>query len=254
MYKHKAKCNFNMNPTSPLDQIRVVLSHTSHPGNIGAAARAMKTMGLSQLVLLNPKKFPHADADDRATGAIDLLGRAQVCTELDEAFQGCVLVAGVTARRRDLSHKMVSVREGAEQLVQESASGPVALFFGAEMSGLTNAELDKCQLLITIPANPEFSSLNLASAVQIVAYELRMATSLGAFTDINEHEPATFEELEYLYTHLEKVVIDINFLDPTHPKRMMQRLRRMFSRARLEKNEVDILRGILSMIEQKIMR
>jgi tRNA/rRNA methyltransferase len=240
-----------MNPPNPLDQIRTVLSHTSHPGNIGAAARAMKTMGLSQLVLLNPKKFPHTEADDRATGAIDLLERAQVCGQIDDALQGCVLVAGITARRRDLSHKMVSVREGALQLVREAAAGPVALLFGTEMSGLTNAELDKCQLLITIPANPEFSSLNLASAVQIVAYELRMATALGAFTDLNDEEPATFEQLEYFYTHLEKVVIDINFLDPDHPKRMMQRLRRMFSRARLEKNEVDILRGILSMIEQK---
>lgn len=251
MNYHSTKHNFNMNSPAPLNQIRVVLSHTSHPGNIGAAARAMKTMGLSQLVLLNPKKFPHPDADDRATGAVDLLERAQVCAQLDDALQSCVLVAGVTARRRDLSHRMVSVREGAQQLVQESSVGPVALLFGTEMSGLTNAELDKCQLLITIPANPEFSSLNLASAVQIVAYELRMATALGTFIDANDQEPATFEQAEYFYAHLEKVIIDINFLDPDNPKRMMQRLRRLFARARLEKNEVDILRGILSMIEQK---
>ncbi|MGB8338569.1 MAG: RNA methyltransferase [Burkholderiales bacterium] len=241
-----------MNPSSPLDQIRVVLSHTSHPGNIGASARAMKTMGLSHLVLLNPKKFPHPDADDRATGAIDLLERAQVCAQIDEALQGCVLVAGVTARRRDLSHEMVSVREGAQQLAREARANPVALLFGTEMSGLSNAELDKCQLLITIPANQEFSSLNLASAVQIVAYELRMATALGNFVDVNDQEPATFEQIENFYAHLEKVIVEINFLDPENPKRMMQRMRRIFARARLEKNEVDILRGVLTMIERKI--
>ncbi len=243
-----------MNPPNPLDQIRVVLSHTSHPGNIGSAARAMKTMGLSQLILLNPKKFPHAEASALAAGAVDNLERAQVCEQLDEALQGTVLVAGVTARRRDLSHQMLSVRDAAIEIVKQAAAHPVALLFGTEMSGLSNAELDKCQLLITIPANPEFSSLNLAAAVQIVAYEMRMAALGASVPELNDEAPATFEQIENFYGHLEQVIVATGFLDPRIPKRLMQRLRRLFSRSRLEKNEVDILRGILKSVEQRISK
>ena len=164
-----------MKKPNALNNIRIVLSHTSHPGNIGAAARAMKTMGLERLYLVNPKSFPDPVADARAAGAADVLENARVCATLDEALAGTVLAVAVTARRRDLSHEMLSAHQAASRMLELAAQGEVALLFGTEMSGLSNAELDKCQLLATIPANPEFTSLNLASAVQMLAYELRMA-------------------------------------------------------------------------------
>lgn len=227
-----------------LHNIRVVLSHTSHPGNIGAAARAMKTMGLSRLCLVNPKRFPDAAADAMASGATDVLADATVCASLDEALQGAVLVVGLTARKRDLSHVMLTLREAAPQILARAGEAPVALVFGTEMSGLSNAELEKCQMLITIPVNPEYGSLNLAAAVQVVAYELR-SCELPVPQPVKGFPSATFEEVDQFYEHLERTLIEIDFLDPKHPKRLMTRLRRLFSRAALEKEEVNILRGVL---------
>ncbi len=230
-----------------LQQIRIVLCQTSHPGNIGAAARAMKTMGLSQLVLVNPKIFPHAEAIAMASGATDILERALVCDSLAEALQGTTLAIGMSARRRELSHELVSAHEGVQRAVATAHHTPVAIVFGTEMSGLSNAELDHCQLLAMIPANPEYSSLNLAAAVQVISYELRMATLNNPQPSGTEPAPmATNDDVERFYTHLEQVLVEIGFLNPAQPKRLMQRLRRMYGRAGLEKEEVNILRGILS--------
>ncbi len=230
-----------------LQKIRIVLCQTSHPGNIGAAARAMKTMGLSQLVLVNPKTFPHAEAIAMASGATDILEHALVCNTLAEALQGTTLAIGMSARRRELSHELVSAHEGVQRAVATAHHAPVAIVFGTEMSGLSNAELDHCQLLAMIPANPEYSSLNLAAAVQVISYELRMATLNNPQPASTEPAPmATNDDVERFYTHLEQVLVEIGFLNPAQPKRLMQRLRRMYGRAGLEKEEVNILRGILS--------
>lgn len=245
-----------MKKPNVLNNIRIVLSHTSHPGNIGAAARAMKTMGLERLYLVNPKVFPDPVADARAAGASDVLENARVCATLDEALAGTVLAVAVTARRRDLSHEMLSAHQAASRMLALAPQGEVALLFGTEMSGLSNAELDKCQLLATIPANPEFTSLNLASAVQILTYELRMALLNLASIGVTETpaakamEAASHEDVERFYQHLERTMIDTGFLDPACPGRLMQRLRRLFARARPEKEEVSILRGILTSVEK----
>lgn len=240
-----------MSASFPFDNIRIILSHTSHPGNIGAAARAMKTMGLSSLYLINPKTFPDKEADVRAVSARDILEKIRVCTALDEALDNTVLTAAMTARPRDLSHDVFNARQGARELLRYARQHPVALLFGTETSGLTTAEVSKCQMIIHIPANPEFTSLNLASAVQVMTYELRMAliendepVPLAGF-------PASFNELELLYAHLEQVMIASDFLDPQKPRLLMQRIRRLFGRARLEKEEVRILRGILTALGKR---
>lgn len=225
------------------ERCRFVLSHTTHPGNIGASARAIKTMGFSRLTLVQPKHFPDPQASAMASGAEDVLAEADVHANLSDALRGATLVAGVTARRRDLSHRVLEPRAAAELLAQESQP---ALLFGTEMSGLSNSELDHCQLLITIPANPAYSSLNLAAAVQILAYELRLAASVVAPGNDNQLSYAPYEEIERFYAHLETVLVQSGFLDPDNPKRLMSRLRRLFSRTRLEVEEVNILRGILS--------
>lgn len=239
-----------MNPSSPLDNIRIVLSHTSHPGNIGAAVRAMKTMGLTSLNLINPKSFPDKTADIRAVGARDLLNQVKVFTDIDEALDGTVMAAAVTARARGLPHETYNSRQGAETLLDYAREHPVALLFGAETAGLTTAEVSKCQMTIHIPTNPDYSSLNLASAVQVMVYELRMA-----LPEINEEPalirtPAGFNEMEFFYEHLEQVMVRSEFLNQNEPKRLMQRMRRLFSRARVEKEEVNILRGILTAVEK----
>jgi tRNA/rRNA methyltransferase len=234
-----------------LPQYRIVLCQTSHPGNIGAAARAMKTMGLSQLYLVQPRKFPHADATAMATGAADLLEQAVICTTLAEALAGCAFAIGLSARRRELSHELVTVREAAAEAANIAATEQtVALVFGTEMSGLTNEELDLCQLLAMIPANPQFSSLNLAAAVQVMSYELRQASPDGnQLPDTVPAPLASSEDTERLYRHLEETLIGIGFLNPAEPGRLMQRVRRIYARARLEKEEVNILRGILKLTQ-----
>lgn len=234
-----------------LAHVRIVLCQTSHPGNIGAAARAMKTMGLSRLLLVNPKRFPDAEAEAMASGATDILANAQVCATLEEALAGCALVIGMSARKRGLSHELLSARKAATEALMNAMDHPVALVFGAEMSGLSNDELIRCQRLAMIPANPEYSSLNLAAAVQVMSYELRVAALSGQSSPPGAAFPAAgHDDIEGFYRHLEQTLIEIGFLNPAMPKRLMARLRRLFSRTRLEKEEVNILRGILKAMQK----
>lgn len=237
--------------SAQLSNIRIILSHPTHPGNIGAAARAMKTMGITRLFLVNPKRFPDRQADDMSAGAQDVLQSAHVCGSLDEALSGTVYAAGITARRRDLAAEMHHLREGAVKIMSFAAQGEVALVFGTEMSGLTNAELERCQILVTIPADPGFSSLNLAAAVQLAAYELRM-TEIDAMPPETLERPARLDELERFYGELEKTLIAVNFLDKDNPRRLMARMRRLFARALLQEEEVNIWRGILNAIQRKV--
>lgn len=240
-----------MKKSDVLDRIRVVLCQPSHPGNIGAAARAMKTMGLSRLYLVNPRRFPDPEATTRASGATDVLENAMICATLAEALEGTVLAAALTSRRRDLSLPPLTPRLAAPQLIAEAQGSDVAVVFGAETSGLTNTELDCCQMLLSIPANPEYASLNLASAVQVVAYELRCSLPDAAVTPVVPGNLANLEEIEGFYAHLEEVVIASGFLDPASPKRLMHRLRRLYARTRLEREEVNILRGILKSLDPR---
>ncbi len=235
-----------------LERVRVVLCETSHPGNIGAAARAMKTMGLSHLVLVKPKHFPHADAEAFASGALDVLREAVVCDSLDEALAGTVLVVAATSRHRDLTHEVVDCREACKRLVQDASHGEVALVFGPERTGLTVRDVNKCQLITAIPANPDYASLNLAQAVQVFAYELRMSAGGTAPRQPRSSEAATHDEVEGFYRQLEEVFLASGFLDPQQPKRLMQRMRRLFARSRPEKEEVNILRGFLRAIQDRI--
>ena len=231
--------------------IRIVLVGTTHPGNIGAAARAMKNMGLSDLALVRPKYFPHDEASARASGAEDILERAMVVDTLADALTDCVYVAGASARSRTINWPCMGPRDCAERMIQESGHGKVAAVFGPEKTGLHNDDLDLCHTLLTIPTDPGFSSLNLAMAVQVLTYELRVASMLdeGPVFDV-EAPPATSEEMEHFYTHLEKVLTDIEFLDPDNPRHLMRRMRRLFIRARPDKNEVNILRGVLTAVDR----
>jgi tRNA/rRNA methyltransferase len=235
-----------------LNRIRIVLSCPSHPGNIGAAARAIKTMGLERLYLVKPKKFPHPEAQAMASGAGDTLDAAVVCDSLEEALSGTVMAVAATVRNRELSHEVVPCREACRRLAGEAARGDVALVFGTERTGLTIAEVNQCGLIATIPASTVYASLNLAQAVQVFAYEMRMAAVTGdAIPTDTRVTPATYDELEHFYRHLEQVLYETAFLDPAQPGRLMQRMRRLFARARLEKEEVNILRGILSATKGK---
>lgn len=237
--------------SDPLKNIRVVLTQPSHPGNIGAAARAMKTMGLGALYLVNPRYFPHDDADRRAAGALDVLEQARICDSLAQALSGCVLAVATSARQRGLRHDMQSAREAARTMLGAAAGHPVALVFGNETSGLSNEEASLCQLWTYVPASDGFSSLNLAAAVQIFAYELRMAVSDGVWPQVEEFAPATIDEVEQLYRHFERTMADTGFLDPASPKRLLPRLRRLLAHARLEAEEVNILRGFLNTVTKR---
>lgn len=232
-----------------LSSIRIVLVNTSHPGNIGACARAMKTMGLGELYLVQPKLFPSDEATARAAGADDILLNARVCDSLEQALNGCVLVVGASARTRTIEWPELTPRACAAQLVQEAAQGAVALVFGREHSGLSNEELDCCHYLTRIPANPAFASLNIAAAVQIFAYEILLAQG-QAPSAAGEHTPAGTEQMELFYAHLEQVLVQTGFLNPRVPKKLMRRLRRLFGRARPDQNEINILRGMLTEIER----
>jgi tRNA/rRNA methyltransferase len=227
-----------------LENIRVVLCETSHPGNIGAAARAMKTMGLSSLHLVKPQHFPDEQAYWRATSATDVLDHATVHDSLDAALADVAFAVACTARSRDVAVPAVTAREGAARLVEIARSQRVALVFGNEQYGLTTEHVNKCRLLATIPANPRFSSLNLAAAVQVFAYELRMSAGADAPAE-PPRELATHDEVEGFYAHLEQSMSETGFLNPEHPKKLMPRLRRLFARAGLESEEINILRGIL---------
>jgi tRNA/rRNA methyltransferase len=237
-----------------LDRFRVVLVATSHPGNIGAAARAMLTMGLTRLVLVNPRRFPDADALALASGAVSVLDAAQVVATLDEALANCVLVIGLSGRPREFAGRVLPVRAAVAEAVANASHGDVALVFGTEMSGLSNRELAQCSLVATIPANEDYGSLNLAAAVQVVAYELRIALTGDAVWRAPRFAPATADEIEGLYAHATKTLAAMRFLNPQRPKRLLPRLRRLFARAGLEKEEVNILRGILARIDELIER
>lgn len=243
-----------------LNNIRVVLVGTTHPGNIGAAARAIKTMGLHALHLVAPAVYPHADATARASGADDVLAGARVVETLEDALVGCGLVVGASARSRTIAWPTVEPRECALIARDTAAAGSsVALVFGRERTGLTNHELERCHYLVHIPSNPDYSSLNLAAAVQILAYELRMAgrsgeAAVGAADFVSEHPPATADELEGLYAHLEQTLVEIGFLDPGNPRQLMRRMRRLFNRARLDRMELNILRGALAAAQKRAAR
>ena len=237
-----------------LKNIRIVLVDTSHPGNIGATARAMKNMSLRQLHLVTPQHYPHQEATSRASGADDLLNDARMAESLDAALADCRLVVGTSARTRSVDWPVVSPREAAVKLVQEAKQGDVALVFGRERSGLTNSELDRCTFLVHIPTNEDYSSLNLAMAVQTVSYEVRMA-----FLEQQKHtgdskveEYPRAKELEMFYEHLEKVTRQTQFINKNHPGMVMAKLRRLFTRARPEQQELNILRGILSSVEKSL--
>ncbi|MDX1571655.1 MAG: RNA methyltransferase [Xanthomonadales bacterium] len=233
-----------------LERIRIVLCETSHPGNIGAVARAMKTMGLGRLVLVNPKDYPSADATARASGADDVLATAEVVSNLDAALAGVSYAVGTSARLRRIPMPQLDPRESARQLVAEAATQEVAVLFGRERSGLSNAEIDRCHALVNIPANPDYQSLNLGAAAQVICYELRMAMLAATATSGTEeavaHQPATGEHLESFFGHLEAALLEIGFLDPKQSQSMLRRLRRLFQRARPDDTEIHILRGILS--------
>lgn len=230
--------------------IRIVLIGTTHPGNIGAVARAMKNMGLRDLALVEPRYFPHEEATARASGADDILDNATVHDSLTEAIADCVYVAGASARSRSINWPCLDARDAAIRLIDESANGKVAAVFGPEKSGLSNADLDRCDTLLTIPTNPDFSSLNLAMAVQVLTYEIR-ASLAEKMPEYDDDTPlATSGELEHFYEHLEQVLLDVGFLDPDNPRHLMRRLRRMFIRARPDKNELNILRGFLTAVDR----
>jgi tRNA/rRNA methyltransferase len=232
-------------------RIAVVLARPSHPGNIGAAARAMKTMGFADLRLVAPKRFPDAEATALASGAVDVLEQARVHERLDEAIGDAVLAVGFSSRPRDLSHPPRALREAAPGILAAAAAGPVALVFGNETFGLTNDELARCQMHVMIPANPEYASLNLGAAVQVACYEIATAAAVHAPPADAERAPATVEEIEALFAHWEQAMVASGFLDPLQPKRLMERMRRLFARAGLEREEVKFLRGMLASFERR---
>jgi tRNA (cytidine32/uridine32-2'-O)-methyltransferase len=236
-----------------LDKIRVVLIRTTETGNIGSAARAMKTMGLSELFLVNPQEFPSAKATARASGADDLLASATVVESLPQALQGCDLVMGTSARLRDLPWPLLNPREAAEKVLEYADQpGRIAIVFGSERSGMTNEELDHCHFQIHIPANEQYSSLNLAASVQVIAYELRMAQLLASDMHVEqaEEELASRDAMERFYEHLFSVMQGVGYYRPEQPKLLRRRMTRLFNRPMMSHAEVQIMRGFLSMIER----
>jgi TrmH family RNA methyltransferase len=229
--------------------IRFVLCETSHPGNIGAAARAIKTMGFDELVLVNPADFPSPEARARSSGAIDVLAAARVVGSLEEAVAGCGLVVGASARRRSLQWPEFNPREFAQRAVEVAASKPVAIVFGTERSGLANEQMDKCNALVYIPANPDYSSLNLAAAVQLLAYELRFAQGEFVRPKPRDCPPASADDMELFYEHLDRVMVASGFLKPDNPRHLMRKLRRLFNRSEVDEHELQILRGFLASVE-----
>ncbi|MEN8777704.1 MAG: tRNA (cytosine(32)/uridine(32)-2'-O)-methyltransferase TrmJ [Glaciecola sp.] len=234
-----------------LDNIRIVLVNTSHTGNIGSTARAMKTMGLSDLYLVDPVSAPDGKSSALAAGAGDVLANATIVSDLSEAVKDCSLIVGTSARSRTLPWPMLTPRECGVKMVQEGQKGPVALVFGRENNGLSNEELQLCHFHVCIPANPEYSSLNLAAAVQTLCYEIRMGyLNLDSYPDMESDYPLS-EDLERFYVHLENTLTETGFIVKNHPGVVMTKLRRLVNRARPESQELNILRGILSAIDKK---
>lgn len=235
--------------------ISIVLCQTSHPGNIGATARAMKNMALEKLVLIEPLNFPSPQATERASGADDVLTNAKVCKTLEEGVAHCQWLFGTSARSRAFPWPQLTPKQAAEKILELRAKGEsVGVMFGNEQSGLSNEQLQHCDFHIAIPANPEFSSLNLGSAVQIIAYEIyqailnRAETKSTPMTDFGNK--ATQEEVAGLLEHFEHTAVEIGFLDPKHPKKLLPRLKRLFVKAQLEKEEVNLLRGFLKLVRK----
>ncbi|MBI1425534.1 MAG: tRNA (cytosine(32)/uridine(32)-2'-O)-methyltransferase TrmJ [Gammaproteobacteria bacterium] len=236
------------------ENIRIVLVNTSHPGNIGGVARAMKNMCLQDLVLVDPiAEFPSGKATARASGAVDILEQTRVVATLDEAIADCQWVVGASARLRTIPWPLLDARDCAVKAVAESESHRVAIVLGRENSGLTNEELEKCHHLVHIPANAEYSSLNIAAAAQVLAYEVHIAHLAQAgkakLKIENDYPRINAQELEGLYQHFEQALMAIDFYDPDNPRQLMRRLRRLFNRAELDRMELNILRGILSAAE-----
>lgn len=253
--------------TSRLDAIRIVMVETTHPGNIGSAARAMKTMGLSDLRLVQPRVFPSVESTALASGAADVLAQAQVCDTLDDALADAELVIATSARERRIPWPCISARELSAVLQKEPENRRIAILFGREDRGLTNDELQRCNLHVTIPSNKEYGVLNVAAAVQVICYELRMAT-LGEQIDASDthshryQQPlpelpwdqpaASQQEQQFMLEHLARMMQKSGFLDPENPGQVLTRMRRLFLRARPDKMEVSILRGVLSALEKQL--
>ena len=244
-------------PNNILSKVRIVLVETTHPGNIGAGARAMKTMGYQHLYLVSPKIYPHAEATARAAGADDILANAVVCSSLAEAVSECGTVIATTARRRSISLPEFSPREYAPTFINSLSCNKVALVFGRENSGLSNQELELCNIAIQIPANPDYSSLNIACAVQLICYEfsLMVAQSHRKLYPSEEQRKipfATNAEMKLFYEHLEQCMTEIEFFNPDKPRRLMRRLKFLFNRSQLDRNEANILRGFLAAIQKAV--
>ncbi|MEB0010681.1 RNA methyltransferase [Glaciimonas sp. Gout2] len=256
--------NLTKTNTSLFNRLRFVLVDTSSPGNVGAAARAIKTMGFSELVLVNPR-YPDVLQRDEAialaSGAQDILSSARIVETVEQALIGCNYAAALSARLREFSPPVMAPRAVAAQLATDKTLTG-AILFGSERYGLPNEIVEKCNVLINIPANPDYSSLNLSQAVQVLAYEFRVAASAEqppgeseSSDEIGFHgDTANLIEIEGMFAHLEKALIEIDFLDPAHPKKLMPRLKRLFARAGLETEEVNILRGIANQILTKRRR
>ncbi|MDQ7050884.1 MAG: RNA methyltransferase [Enterobacterales bacterium] len=241
-----------------LDQIQIILSHTTHPGNIGAAARAMKVMGLSQLKLINPKFFPSAEATERASKAADILSNAKVYTDINSALSECRLVVGASVRTRSLPSRLVTPRELTTIIKQKPENQPIAILFGTENSGLTNDELHLCHYQVYIPTNPEYSSLNLASAVQLISYEMRLAFAEmqqlpEAKVNANE-QSITQQQFDSLQQHFYQIMLETGYVNPHHVKQLENRLNRLLSKAQVTQSENRLLRGFLSAIEKRRRR
>lgn len=237
-----------------LNNIKIVLVETSHSGNIGAVARAMKTMSMSRLCLVSPKTFPSAEATARAAGSDDVLSRAQICANLQEAIADCQVVFGASARSRTITWPEITPRQCAEKIATEPAQ-TIAIVFGRENSGLKNYELDCCHYLLRIPCNSDYSSLNIAAAVQVVCYELFVAAALPTnpkkiVGDKYDSPLASASQMQLFYEHLHQTLIDIDFTRPERSKSIMRRLRRIYNRTQLDSKELDILRGILRLSQQ----
>jgi len=231
--------------------IRIVLVDTAHPGNIGAVARAMKNMGLTELHLVRPKFFPNSEATARASGAHDVLEAARVHETFEAAIAACGLVVGTSARPRHLPWALVEPREAASRIAAASLQGEAALVFGSERYGLSNDELNCCNLTVTIPTAPDYNSLNLAMAVQVLAYELWLLRRAEPQPAPRDAPLATVAEVQRLYAHIEEVLEEIDFRDRTGNGQLMTRIRRLFNRAQLDQNEMNILRGILTAVQAK---
>ena len=244
-----------------LDRLRIVMINTSDSGNIGAAARAMKTMGLRQLVLVQPEEFPTAKATARASAAADLLHNARVVQTLDEAIGDCQLVFGTSARLRTIPWPLIDPRQAAGRVMNEPEGADIAILFGREDAGLTNEELRRCHFHICIPANEEYPVLNIGAAIQVICYEMRMAALERQANPVAPDQSGmqqwdeplvSSEDMERFLRHFEETLLDIDFFDPNNPKQLLTRVRRLFLRTRMDRLEMNLLRGVLSTVQKRV--